>query len=183
MPDLQALPVTEVSYHLASYNPASAAVTSALYCSQAVLVKMGGWVTCMSYAASTRVGDFGTLYAADAAAAIVKINPCIVDGPNVWKETSQIQWRLTGTVSDAKIATPLAFRSASCVLLLVLMPLLLLPLLLLLLVSVSWITMLMQYKVQLSYSQLCCQSVLPLSNGMSASASWQCSQRHQQKWR
>lgn len=72
----------------------------------------------MSYAASTRVGDFGTLYAADAAAAIVKVNPCIVDGPNVWKETSQIQWRLTGTVKDAKIAAPLAFRSATGLLLL-----------------------------------------------------------------
>ena len=74
---------------------------------------MGGWVTCMSYAASTRVGDFGTLYAADAAAAIVKINPCIVDGPNVWKESSQIQWKLTGTVRDPKLTTPLAFRLAS----------------------------------------------------------------------
>ncbi|KAL3145424.1 hypothetical protein ABBQ38_001669 [Trebouxia sp. C0009 RCD-2024] len=76
---------------------------------QAVLVKMGGWVTCMSYAASARVGDFGTLYAADAAAAIVKINPCIVDGPNVWKESSQIQWKLTGTARDPKLTTPLAF--------------------------------------------------------------------------
>ena len=66
----------------------------------------------MSYAASARVGDFGTLYAADAAAAIVKINPCIVDGPNVWKETSQIQWKPTGTVKDAKLSTLLAFRSA-----------------------------------------------------------------------
>ncbi len=73
---------------------------------------MSGWVTCMSYAASARVGDFGTLYAADAAAAIVKINPCIVDGPNVWKETSQIQWRLTGTVKDSKLSMPLAFRCA-----------------------------------------------------------------------
>lgn len=77
---------------------------------QAVLVKMGGWVTCMSYAASSRVGDFGTLYAADVAAAIVKINPCIVDGPNVWKESSQVQWKLTGTARDPKLNTPLAFR-------------------------------------------------------------------------
>ncbi|KAL0022030.1 hypothetical protein WJX77_007822 [Trebouxia sp. C0004] len=76
---------------------------------QAVLIKMSGWVTCMSYAASARVGDFGTLYAADAAAAIVKINPCIVDGPNVWKETSQIQWKLTGTIKDPKLSTLLAF--------------------------------------------------------------------------
>ena len=75
---------------------------------------MGGWVTCMSYAASARVGDFGTLYAADAAAAIVKINPCIVDGPNVWKETSQIQWKVTGTVKDAKLSMPLAFRYMLC---------------------------------------------------------------------
>lgn len=74
---------------------------------------MSGWVTCMSYAASTRVGDFGTLYAADAAAAIVKVNPCIVDGPNVWKESSQVQWKLTGTARDPKLATPLAFRLAS----------------------------------------------------------------------
>ena len=72
---------------------------------------MGGWVTCMSYAASARVGDHGTLYAADAAAAIVKINPCIVDGPNVWKESSQIQWKVTGTARDPKLTTPLAFRS------------------------------------------------------------------------
>lgn len=77
---------------------------------QAVLVKMGGWVTCMSYAASSKVGDFGTLYAADAAAAIVKVNPCIVDGPHVWKESSQIQWKLTGTARDPKLSTPLAFR-------------------------------------------------------------------------
>ena len=71
---------------------------------------MGAWVTCMSYAASNKVGDFGTLYAADAAAAIVKINPCIVDGPNVWKESSQIQWKLNGTARDPKLSTPLAFR-------------------------------------------------------------------------
>ena len=64
----------------------------------------------MNYAASARVGDFGTLYAADAAAAIVKINPCIGDGPNVWKETSQIQWKLTGTIKDPKLSTLLAFR-------------------------------------------------------------------------
>ncbi|KAA6427784.1 MAG: hypothetical protein FRX49_02447 [Trebouxia sp. A1-2] len=76
---------------------------------QAVLIKMSGWVTCMNYAASARVGDFGTLYAADAAAAIVKINPCIGDGPNVWKETSQIQWKLTGTIKDPKLSTLLAF--------------------------------------------------------------------------
>lgn len=77
---------------------------------QAVLIKMSGWVTCMSYAASGKVGDFGTLYAADAAAAIVKINPCIVEGPNVWKETSQVQWKLTGSVKDPKLSTLLAFR-------------------------------------------------------------------------
>ena len=77
---------------------------------QAVLIKMSGWVTCMNYAASARVGDFGTLYAADAAAAIVKINPCIVDGPNVWKETSQIQWKLTGAMKDPKLSMLLAFR-------------------------------------------------------------------------
>ncbi len=77
---------------------------------QAVLIKMSGWVTCMNYAASARVGDFGTLYAADAAAAIVKINPCIVDGPNVWKETSQIQWKLTGAIKDPKLSMLLAFR-------------------------------------------------------------------------
>ena len=77
---------------------------------QAVVLKMAGWVTSMSFEASTRVGDFGTLYATDAAAAIVKINPCIVDGPNVWKENSQVQWKLTGTVKDAKLNFLLAFR-------------------------------------------------------------------------
>ena len=64
----------------------------------------------MSYAASSKVGDFGTLYAADASAAIVKVNPCIVDGPNVWKESSQILWKLTGTARDPKLSTPLAFK-------------------------------------------------------------------------
>ena len=74
---------------------------------------MAGWVTSMSFEASNRVGDFGTLYATDAAAAIVKINPCIIDGPNVWKENSQVQWKLTGTVKDAKLKFLLAFRYVS----------------------------------------------------------------------
>ena len=77
---------------------------------QVVLTKMTDWVTCMSYAASAKVGDFGTLYAADAAAAIVKVNPCIVDGPNIWKESSQIQWKLTGTCKDKQLNTNLAFQ-------------------------------------------------------------------------
>ena len=76
---------------------------------------MAGWVTSMSFEASKRVGDFGTLYATDAAAAIVKINPCIVDGPNVWKENSHVQWRLTGAVKDAKLNFLLAFRCVSMV--------------------------------------------------------------------
>ena len=80
---------------------------------QTVLIKMAGWVTSMSFEASTRVGDFGTLYATDA---IIKINPCIVDGPNVWKETSQIQWKLTGNVKDPKLSFPLAFRSVKILL-------------------------------------------------------------------
>ena len=79
------------------------------FAAQAVLLKMSGWVTSMSYAASSRVGDFGTLYAADAAAAIVRVNPCIMDGPNVWKESSQIQWTLTGTFKDPKLSMLLAF--------------------------------------------------------------------------
>ena len=33
---------------------------------QSILLGMGDWVTAMSFAASTRVGDFGALYAADA---------------------------------------------------------------------------------------------------------------------
>lgn len=71
---------------------------------------MSDWVTCMSYAASAKVGDFGTLYAADASAAIIKVNPTIVDGPNIWKDSSQIQWKLTGHVKDQRLNMNLAFQ-------------------------------------------------------------------------
>lgn len=79
-------------------------------CLQALLMHTCDWATSLTYAASTKVGDFGTLYVSDGSGAIYKATPTIVSGPKVWKPDSSVEWKLTGTVAQRGRQLSLAFR-------------------------------------------------------------------------
>ncbi|KAK9807011.1 hypothetical protein WJX72_010761 [[Myrmecia] bisecta] len=77
---------------------------------QAVLVLAEGWIHSLSFAASSKVGDQGTLYAADSTGAVLKVVPHVLESPPVWRPMSRVDWRVEGQAEPKGGGPPLAFR-------------------------------------------------------------------------